>query len=31
MDFEWDTAKEKSNQKKHGIDFVAAAKVFLDP
>jgi uncharacterized protein len=31
MDFEWDNAKEKSNRKKHGIDFTAAAKVFLDP
>lgn len=31
MDFEWDTAKEKSNRKKHGIDFATAAKVFLDP
>jgi uncharacterized DUF497 family protein len=30
MDFEWDTAKEKANRKKHGIDFRTAAKVFLD-
>jgi uncharacterized DUF497 family protein len=31
MDFEWGTAKEQANRKKHGIDFRAAAKVFLDP
>ena len=31
MDFEWDTAKERANRKKHGIDFRTAAKVFLDP
>jgi len=31
MDFEWDTAKEWANRKKHGIDFRTAAKVFLDP
>ena len=31
MDFEWDTAKEQANQKKHGVDFRTAAKVFLDP
>ena len=31
MDFAWGNAKEKSNRKKHGIDFTAAAKVFLDP
>ena len=31
MDFEWDTAKELANRKKHGIDFRTAAKVFLDP
>lgn len=31
MDFEWDNAKERSNRKKHGIDFTAAAKAFLDP
>jgi uncharacterized DUF497 family protein len=29
MDFEWDTAKEQANRKKHGVDFRAAAKVFL--
>jgi uncharacterized DUF497 family protein len=31
MDFEWDTAKERANRKKHGIDFQTAARVFLDP
>ena len=28
MDFEWDTAKERANRKKHGVDFRTAAKVF---
>ena len=31
MDFEWDTAKEHANLKKHGLDFRTATKVFLDP
>ena len=31
VDFEWDSAKEQANRKKHGVDFQAAAKVFLDP
>jgi len=31
MEFEWDTAKELANRKKHGVDFRTAAKVFLDP
>ena len=31
MDFEWDTAKERANRKKHSIDFRTAAKIFLDP
>ncbi len=31
MDFEWDSAKEQANRKKHGVDFRAAAKVVLDP
>jgi uncharacterized protein len=30
MEFEWDTAKEQANRKKHGVDFRTAAKVFLD-
>jgi uncharacterized protein len=31
MDFEWDSAKELANRKKHGVGFRIAAKVFLDP
>jgi uncharacterized protein len=31
VDFEWDSAKEQANRKKHGVDFQTAAKVFLDP
>jgi uncharacterized DUF497 family protein len=31
MDFDWDTAKDRANHKKHGIDFRTATKVFLDP
>lgn len=31
MIFEWDNAKNITNQKKHGISFEFAAKVFLDP
>ena len=31
MDFEWDSAKERANRKKHGVDFRTAARVFLDP
>ena len=27
MDFEWDSMKEESNLRKHGISFVAAARV----
>ena len=30
-DFEWDEAKNVSNQKKHGIRFEDAARVFGDP
>ena len=29
--FIWDSGKELANIKKHGVDFVAAAKVFEDP
>jgi uncharacterized protein len=31
VEFEWDSAKEQANRKKHGVDFRTAAKVFLDP
>ena len=27
MEFEWDSQKRKSNLKKHGVDFVAAARM----
>jgi uncharacterized DUF497 family protein len=30
MDFEWDSAKDLANRRKHGVDFRTAAKVFLD-
>lgn len=29
-DFEWDSAKEKSNQEKHGVSFALAQLAFLD-
>ena len=29
--FEWDEAKNRSNRKKHGIDFETAQLVFEDP
>lgn len=29
--FEWDEAKNLSNQRKHGISFEEASQVFLDP
>ena len=31
MDFEWDDAKARSNQEKHGISFGEAIAVFADP
>jgi hypothetical protein len=31
VEFEWDEAKNFSNQKKHGISFEDAARVFGDP
>jgi len=30
-DFEYDTKKSTSNLEKHGIDFVAAQELWLDP
>ena len=30
MQFEWDNEKEKTNIRKHGIDFTTAALVFKD-
>lgn len=29
-DFEWDSAKDKLNQKKHGVSFALAQLAFLD-
>jgi len=29
-DFEWDSAKDKLNQKKHGVSFALAQFAFLD-
>jgi uncharacterized protein len=31
MRLTWDEAKNRSNQRKHGISFDTAARVFLDP
>ena len=30
MDFEWDEAKARANEKKHGVSFLEAAEVFSD-
>jgi Ribonuclease toxin, BrnT, of type II toxin-antitoxin system len=29
--FEWDESKNRTNQRKHGVSFEIAARVFLDP
>lgn len=29
--FEWDDAKDEANQRKHGVAFAEAQRVFLDP
>jgi hypothetical protein len=31
MRLEWDAAKDRANQTKHGVDFATAARVFADP
>lgn len=31
MRFTWDEAKNRGNQRKHGLSFETAARVFLDP
>ena len=31
IQFEWDDAKERENNRKHGIDFETACEVFFDP
>lgn len=30
MDFEWDEAKARTNQRKHGVSFLEAVEVFSD-
>jgi uncharacterized DUF497 family protein len=29
--FEWDAAKDRANQLKHGVPFLLAQRAFLDP
>ena len=29
--FEWDEAKNRGNQRKHGVSFELASEIFLDP
>jgi len=29
--FEWDAAKDRANQEKHGVGFEAAQRAFFDP
>ncbi|WP_295754283.1 BrnT family toxin [Undibacterium sp.] len=31
VDFEWDEAKNRANQKKHSLSFKYATRVFADP
>ena len=31
VEFEWDSAKERANRRKHGLGFRVASRVFLDP
>ncbi len=31
IQFEWNLGKASSNERKHGVDFETAAKVFFDP
>ncbi len=31
IEFEWDAAKAKSNERKHGVTFEEATRVFDDP
>lgn len=30
-EFEWDDAKARANERKHGVSFVEALEAFLDP
>jgi uncharacterized protein len=29
--FEWEAGKNRTNKRKHGVDFETASRVFLDP
>ena len=31
MDFEWDDGKRRQNLDEHGVDFIDAALIFLNP
>lgn len=31
IDFDWDSRKAETNERKHGVDFVEASTVFSDP
>jgi uncharacterized DUF497 family protein len=31
MEFEWDDAKDESNERKHGVAFAEAMTIFADP
>jgi uncharacterized protein len=31
LEFDWDPVKEETNLRKHGIDFVTAARIFFGP
>ncbi len=31
MSFEWDEEKREANIRKHGVDFIRAAKIFANP
>jgi uncharacterized protein len=31
MEFEWETRKAESNERKHGVSFTEAAEAFYDP
>ncbi|MGQ0561767.1 MAG: BrnT family toxin [Gemmatimonadota bacterium] len=31
LEFEWDAAKAKANEKKHGVSFEEASSAFADP
>ena len=31
IQFEWDEEKDRTNERKHGVDFETACEVFFDP